>query len=29
MTRKDVAKIGKIGGLGVKMEEDQLESSED
>jgi len=29
MTRKDVTKIGKIGGLGVKIGEDQLESSED
>ena len=29
MTRKDVTKIGKIGVFGVKIEEDQLESSED
>jgi len=29
MTRKDVTKIGKIGGVGVKIEEDQSESSED
>jgi len=29
MTRKDVTKIGKIGGVGVKVEEDQLEESED
>jgi len=29
MTRKDVTKIGKIGELGVKIEEYQSESSED
>jgi len=29
MTRKDVTKIGKIRGVRVKIEEDQLESLED
>jgi len=29
MTGKDVTKRGKIGGIGVKIEEDQSESSED
>jgi len=29
MTRNDVTKIGKIGGVGVKIEEDQSDSSED
>jgi len=29
MKRKDVTKIGKMRGVGVKIEEDQSESSED
>jgi len=29
MTRKDVRKMRKIGGVGVKIEEEQLESLED